>query len=146
MDEHLALNQKERVRFPPGLPFLITRGNMRQHPPEVRAQISASIKYLYENRPFEKLGRRHKRLYIIEEQGGKCLWCGISKWREKPISFEMDHIDGDRKNSARENLRVLCPNCHSQTSTHGFTGRHHTDETKIVLVQARSAQYHRGVA
>ena len=54
---------------------------------------------------------------VLEEQGGKCLICGIDNWLEKPISLEIDHIDGNPKNNGRENLRYLCPNCHSQTDT-----------------------------
>lgn len=51
----------------------------------------------------------------------KCNLCGISKWFEKQIILELDHIDGDRFNNAITNLRLLCPNCHSQTET--FRGK-----------------------
>lgn len=43
--------------------------------------------------------------------------CGISDWKEKPITLELDHIDGDKYNNRLENLKLLCPNCHSQTKT-----------------------------
>ena len=39
----------------------------------------------------------------------------------EPIPLELDHIDGDRENNSRENCRLLCANCHSQTPT--FRGR-----------------------
>ena len=48
----------------------------------------------------------------------KCLECGIANWRNKPISLHLDHIDGNRENNSLSNLRILCPNCHSQTSTY----------------------------
>lgn len=51
----------------------------------------------------------------------KCSICGISDWMNKPISLHLDHIDGDRTNNTLENLRWLCPNCHSQTDT--YAGR-----------------------
>jgi hypothetical protein len=35
----------------------------------------------------------------------------------EPLTLEVDHIDGDNKNNVRDNLRALCPNCHSQTDT-----------------------------
>ena len=35
----------------------------------------------------------------------------------KPIKFEIDHIDGKHDNESRNNLRILCPNCHSMTDT-----------------------------
>jgi len=46
-----------------------------------------------------------------------CEECGISEWNNKPINCELDHIDGNRTNHRLNNLRILCPNCHSQTST-----------------------------
>jgi len=53
--------------------------------------------------------------------GYKCSECGIDSWNEKPIVLELDHIDGDNRNNLPVNLRLLCPNCHSQTPT--FRGR-----------------------
>lgn len=47
----------------------------------------------------------------------KCSCCGISEWNNKPITMQLDHIDGNSKNHLLENLRMLCPNCHSQTDT-----------------------------
>jgi hypothetical protein len=38
-------------------------------------------------------------------------------WNNKPINCELDHIDGDSSNHLLKNLRMLCPNCHSQTET-----------------------------
>ena len=47
-----------------------------------------------------------------------CSECGISEWNGKSISLELDHVDGVRTNHKLENLRLLCPNCHSQTDTY----------------------------
>jgi hypothetical protein len=47
-----------------------------------------------------------------------CENCGINDWLNLPISLELDHIDGNRTNHKLDNLRILCPNCHSQTSTY----------------------------
>jgi predicted amidophosphoribosyltransferase len=41
-----------------------------------------------------------------------------SEWRGKPISLHLDHINGDPSDNRIENLRILCPNCHSQTPTY----------------------------
>lgn len=48
----------------------------------------------------------------------KCDECAISEWNGKPLMIELDHIDGNKTNHLLINLRMLCPNCHSQTSTY----------------------------
>lgn len=58
---------------------------------------------------------RRKRLLI--EQDYKCLECGVNEWQGQPLPLEMDHIDGNNKNNTRDNLRMLCPNCHALTPT-----------------------------
>ena len=40
------------------------------------------------------------------------------EWNDKKINMELDHIDGNRTNHKLKNLRMLCPNCHSQTDTY----------------------------
>lgn len=49
-----------------------------------------------------------------------CLVCGVgAEWNEKPLVLAIDHIDGNNLNNNKDNLRFLCPNCHSQTDTFG---------------------------
>lgn len=43
----------------------------------------------------------------------ECSECGISMWRNKPLILQLDHINGDNRDNRIENLRLLCPNCHS---------------------------------
>ncbi len=67
--------------------------------------------------PFESVGWELKRARVIDEQCGRCAACGLATWGGEPIPLQIDHEDGDNENDARENLRALCPNCHSVTPT-----------------------------
>jgi 5-methylcytosine-specific restriction endonuclease McrA len=58
------------------------------------------------------------KLFKAKIKNEKCEQCGIIEWFGKKIPLELDHIDGNRTNHKLENLRILCPNCHSQTATY----------------------------
>lgn len=68
---------------------------------------------------------RHQRTvlrrYVIKNNliPYKCAICGCTEWQGKTLSLELDHINGVNNDNRLENLRFLCPNCHSQTSTYG---------------------------
>jgi hypothetical protein len=47
----------------------------------------------------------------------KCSSCNLTEWLGDPIPLELDHIDGCNTNNSLQNLRLLCPNCHSKTPT-----------------------------
>lgn len=58
---------------------------------------------------------------MFEKYDNKCSICGwndINEYTGK-IPLQIDHIDGDYTNSIEENLRLLCPNCHSLTENYG---------------------------
>jgi hypothetical protein len=66
----------------------------------------------YSDLSFESL-----RFRILYEQHNKCNSCGLDKWLGNDIILELEHKDGDNKNNNRENLEMICPNCHSLTQT-----------------------------
>src|SRR5258707_1011713 len=59
----------------------------------------------------------HVRRYLFEKFGKSCLSCGWSQINKSTgkVPLEIDHIDGNPENNAENNLRLLCPNCHSLT-------------------------------
>ena len=74
------------------------------------------------------VGKRQKSLHLrraLIESGieYRCLLCSLNEWRNRELRLEIDHIDGNSIDCRIENLRFLCPNCHSQTSTFGFRGK-----------------------
>lgn len=67
-----------------------------------------------------KRDNQYLRRIMVTELGipDECVECGSGPvWRDKPITLQLDHIDGNNKNNMIENLRIMCPNCHSQTDT-----------------------------
>lgn len=75
--------------------------------------------------------RNIKRRLIAEGVlENKCEECGsLPEWKGKPLVMVLDHKNGDARDYRRENLRLICPNCNSQTPT--FAGRNAHKTKKI---------------
>ena len=65
-----------------------------------------------------KLNKRLLKEGIFEN---KCAICEITDWQGKPLTMQLDHINGCSHDHRLENLRFLCANCHTQTDT--FCGK-----------------------
>jgi len=63
------------------------------------------------------------RKYLAEDRGYKCEVCEISEWQNKPITLQVDHIDGNSGDDSPGNVRLICPNCHSQTEFLGAANK-----------------------
>lgn len=71
----------------------------------------------------------------------KCYECGLdAHWNGKQLSLQLDHINGDNTDNRIENLRILCPNCHSQTKT--FSRSKSQAKRNIVCPKCGSKKYH----
>jgi predicted nucleic-acid-binding Zn-ribbon protein len=58
------------------------------------------------------------RKYYVAIRGHQCEECKNTEWRNKPISLNTHHLDGNTFNNKSENIKLICPNCHAQTSNY----------------------------
>jgi len=87
-----------------------------------KCQNESRIKLIFEKIEMGDLtlNTRQYRNYLIYKYGCKCMDCGwneINKTSGK-VPIELEHIDGDSNNNSLDNLKLLCPNCHSLTPTY----------------------------
>ena len=73
-----------------------------------------------------------RRLLALGVLQNRCDECGLSEWRGKALSIQIDHINGVRDDNRLENLRMLCPNCHSQTETFASKNKRNKQRSRVV--------------
>jgi hypothetical protein len=66
-----------------------------------------------------------RKLFEAGLKKNECEVCGIKEWNGRLLKMQLDHIDGNTYNHTLNNLRMICPNCHSQTDT--FCGKNKKD-------------------
>ncbi len=70
--------------------------------------------------------RHHVKRRVLKEKllEYKCQCCGLGdEWNGKPIVLQLDHINGVNNDHRIENLRFVCPNCHTQQDTYSAKNR-----------------------
>jgi hypothetical protein len=63
-------------------------------------------------------GLTSAKRYLREVRGNQCEVCGVGEWQGKDLVLILDHINGNPCDHKVDNLRLLCPNCDSQTDTY----------------------------
>lgn len=74
---------------------------------------------LVKDSSFTHTGHLKERLLKEGFKEAACEECGLTHWRNRPISFHLHHMNGDWRDNRIDNLQLLCPNCHDQTDTFG---------------------------
>lgn len=84
------------------------------------------------------------RRYLTEVRGYLCSECKVGEtYNGKPLTLQVDHIDGNSDNNFPDNIRLLCPNCHSQTPTWVSRNKKST-KRNTYLQEYKSGRYKNG--
>jgi endogenous inhibitor of DNA gyrase (YacG/DUF329 family) len=73
------------------------------------------------------------RDYLLNKYDNKCSHCGWNKINPSTgkSPLEIDHIDGNCENNSENNLRVLCPNCHSLTENYKVLNKGNANRKRL---------------
>ncbi|MFA5766336.1 MAG: HNH endonuclease signature motif containing protein [Candidatus Paceibacterota bacterium] len=94
----------------------------KRPPSEIIGKRRPLVDYLVQDGPIISTSKLKKRLLKAGLKKEVCEICGQGPiWNEKPLILHLDHEDGNNRNCKLENLRILCPNCHTQTPTYAVS-------------------------
>lgn len=112
--------EANRLKNSKGILKTNTLGNRKPHK-QVYADLSPDTKARMNwnkenyNADFSYDGKGSHKKVLIKERGHKCESCKLSEWLCEPIPLELEHKDGNNRNNNKDNLSLLCPNCHAKT-------------------------------
>ncbi len=91
---------------------------------------------------------RPVKRYLRRKFGNKCCLCGWLKVNPKTgiVPLVADHIDGNWRNNTESNLRLLCPNCDSLTSTYAGLNRGKSKRIRVISKRAKEGHKYARVA
>jgi hypothetical protein len=108
------LFHKSVVEFNVDISHIFDNANKKPFP------IKQPLELLLTKGKYRSVCTLKKRLIKEGILSNECAICGLKPiWNGKSLSLQLDHINGDNADNRLQNLRILCPNCHTQTETWG---------------------------
>jgi hypothetical protein len=84
----------------------------------------------------------HIKNYLRKKYNNKCSLCGWSEINPitKKVPLVADHVDGNWRNNTEKNLRLICPNCDSLTSTYAGLNRRNGRQNRVLSNRAKEGR------
>lgn len=85
---------------------------------------------------------RYVKRYLRRKFGNRCFLCGWAQVNQKTgeVPLVADHIDGNWRNNTEENLRLICPNCDSLTTTYAGLNKGNGRKGRVLSKRAREGR------